>query len=84
MIKYYERCDRCNRLVSEYVRKSRRDYEQNTYTERVSYIVFGMIDVNESFPHPDDEISNILCETCSLEFTKMMSTFMGEVKDGEK
>lgn len=82
MINFTERCDKCNRLVRS------QNYSQvrktPDYNETVSRIVYELIDSDQSEYEPVLDKEVILCENCSMEFTKMMAAFMGEVKDGKK
>ena len=83
MIKFTERCDRCNRLVSSQ-NLNRHGHSIPVYDEMVSRIDYMMIESGPGEYNPDNEKEITLCENCSMEFTKMMAAFMGEVEDGKK
>ena len=83
MIKIIERCDKCNRLVSSQNLICHGPRTQ-VYDESVSRINYMMFVSGKCEYDPDLEHEITLCENCSIEYTKMMAAFMGEVKDGEK
>ena len=83
MIKFTERCDRCNRLVRSQ-NLNRHGHSIPVYDEMVSRIDYMMIESGPCEYNPDNEKEITLCENCSMEFTKMMANFMDEVEDGKK
>lgn len=83
MIKFTERCDKCNRLISSQHLDRHGRIGIPVYDENVSRIDYMMIESGPGEYNPDNDKEITLCENCSIEFTKMMAEFMGEVKRNE-